>query len=151
MTRSQLIDTMHDILPELVGEQFEALADEDGDVRFVTMLKGALVVLVAEAFGEEDSLLFGYHIIGGRIEDTEAAAAFVAQHNQRVRCGRFEVAANQVVFVHQLFGAGVNKDTVRWLLKLLAEASCLYPELAAQTGALNLAAIASLEQLDQDD
>lgn len=44
-----------------------------------------------------------------------------------------------------------SHDVVRLLPKLLAEASCLYPELAAQSGALNLAAISSLEQLDQED
>lgn len=150
MTRSQLVDKTYAIMPELVGEQFQAFADEDGDVQFLTMLKGAVVTLCAEAFGEENSLLNGYHVIGGRIEDTAAAVAFVARHNQQVRCGRFELAGNQVVFTHQVPGAGVNTDTIRWLLHLLAGASCLYAELAEQTGALDLAAIASLEQLDED-
>src|SRR5688572_5478243 len=102
MTTRDLADNLRANLSQLFGEQFHEFTDDDGAVHFQMTLGRAPVGLVVEPWGEEDSLLVGFHIVGVGIENMDAAADFVASENAKIRVGRMELTEGGVVFSHQL-------------------------------------------------
>jgi hypothetical protein len=147
MTRSDLAAGVERILVALCGEQFKTSVDEDGDVFFRVFVAGVPVGLVVECLREDEAVLAGHHVIGVRVEDEDAAADFVARRNQELHVGRLELAGRSVVFHHHMFASGVNTDTVRDLLGVLASESRSYPDLAAEAGALRLSDVLELDRL----
>jgi hypothetical protein len=135
------------MLPPLVGLQYCMWTDDDGDVRFNTFIGPTLVGLIVEPLGDDDALLTGYHVIGTGVQDTQAAAQWVARRNQRIHVGRVQLAGEEVLFLAHLFRPAVNHESVRLLLALLASAARWHPDLAAASGALTLADQMALERL----
>jgi hypothetical protein len=137
---------------QLYGEQVHGWTDDDGTRHFDTLHRGVPVGVVVEPWGEDDSIVVAYHLIGAGIDDMSRATRFVMDHNQRVRVGRFVMTGDAVAFTCQVHSSGLTKDSLRFLLQTAAGAAATYPELAEDTGALRLADLAVLRALtDEDD
>ena len=145
--KKELAVTVEGFLVPMFGEQYSMWTEDDGDVRFDVCVGAAPVGLIVEPVGEDGALLVGFHIIGVKVEDKQAAAAWVAKRNQQIRVDRVQMFEDDVVFLHSIFGPGVNKDCVRILLGLLAGESRSHADLAAATGALTLADLVALDNL----
>lgn len=149
MTGTELSDRVNEILRDLAGEQYKRGTLPNGNTFFALHIMGVPVGLTVESLGDSEALLAGHHVIGTKVEDRQAAAEFVTRRNQTLRVGRVMLIEDSVVSFHHLFAAGVNKETVRTLLGLLAAESQSHPDLAAAAGALTLAEAQSPEALDE--
>lgn len=151
MTTTDLTANVASIFRRICGEQTMSWIDDDGDTHFEAFYGGIPVSAFVAKWDDRQNVLVGFHVIGEAIEDMGLAIRFVTEHNHRVTVGRYVVGANNaVIFSYQMPEAAVNRDSVRFLLNVVASASLSYPELSQMTGALRPTDIAALDALTED-
>ncbi len=137
------------ILTKLVGEQKVRHIDDDGWIHFGLVIDTTPVSLVVEPLGDSDASVYGFTVIGARVEDLDAARDWVLACNRRIHFGRTMLDEDgDVMFIHHLFSSGVNEASVRGLIHVVAGMANTYPDLAEKTGALSIADLQALNSLE---